>query len=117
MSWQAYVDDHLMCQLPGGGQLAHAAIWGQDSGVWAQDAGFPAVTPEEIAVLVAGFNDPAQLAQVRLLSARFGLATGVGRTLYLASYRQQQRTAHHWTQQPFSYLACFEPVLVLLASG
>lgn len=113
MSWQAYVDDHLMCQLPGGGQLAHAAIWGQDGGVWAQvrcrpclgaaggpprvplrsacfastsahlryayhqptraclpstirvqDAGFPEVTPEEIAALVAGFNDPSKLAQV-----------------------------------------------------
>ena len=36
MSWQAYVDDHLMCQLPSGGQLQHAAIWGQDGGVWAQ---------------------------------------------------------------------------------
>lgn len=65
MSWQAYVDDHLMCQLPGGGQLAHAAIWGQDGGIWAQDASFPAVTPEEIAALVAGFNDPSGLAQVR----------------------------------------------------
>lgn len=64
MSWQAYVDDHLMCQLPGGGQLAHAAIWGQDGGIWAQDASFPAVTPEEIAALVAGFTDPSALAQV-----------------------------------------------------
>lgn len=90
-----------------GGQLAHAAIWGQDGGIWAQvcieccalqkrvddvrfacchasprlraysgkrallsralaqDASFPAVTPEEIAALVAGFNDPSQLAMVR----------------------------------------------------
>ncbi|KAL4450661.1 hypothetical protein ABPG77_001017 [Micractinium sp. CCAP 211/92] len=69
MSWQAYVDDHLMCQLPGGGQLAHAAIWGQDGGIWAQDASFPAVTPEEIAALVAGFTDPSALAQNGL---RFG---------------------------------------------
>lgn len=65
MSWQAYVDDHLMCQLPGGGQLDHAAIWGQDGGIWAQDASFPAVTPEEIAALVAGFSDSSALAQVR----------------------------------------------------
>lgn len=63
MSWEAYVTDHLMCQLPGGGQLAHSAIWGQDGGIWAQDEGFPPVKPGEIAALVAGFLDPTNLAQ------------------------------------------------------
>ncbi|DBA71234.1 TPA: Glutamate 5-kinase [Trebouxia sp. C0005] len=38
MSWQTYVDDHLLVPLPNGGQLSHAAIVGQDGGVWAQDA-------------------------------------------------------------------------------
>ena len=44
MSWQTYVDDHLMVDLPGGGKLAFAAIYGQDGGCWAQSAGFPAVS-------------------------------------------------------------------------
>lgn len=78
MSWQAYVDDHLMCQLPGGGQLAHAAIWGQDGGVWAQDASFPEVTPEEIAALVAGFDDPSKLAQngIRIGGEKYMMVAG-----------------------------------------
>ena len=29
MSWQTYVDDHLMVGLPGGGMLTYAAIFGQ----------------------------------------------------------------------------------------
>jgi hypothetical protein len=47
MSWQSYVDDHLMCELPNGGQLQHAAIVGQDGGVWAQSENFPALTSDE----------------------------------------------------------------------
>ncbi len=57
MSWQTYVDDHLLVPLPNGGQLSHAAIVGQDGGVWAQDAGFPAVSVEEVQALVKGCND------------------------------------------------------------
>ena len=33
-----------MVDLPGGGKLSHAAIYGQDGGMWAQSAGFPAVS-------------------------------------------------------------------------
>merc|ERR1711959_34376 len=44
MSWQTYVDDHLRVDLPGGGKLAYAAIYGQDGGCWAQSAGFPALS-------------------------------------------------------------------------
>lgn len=44
MSWQTYVDDHLMVPL-GAGQktLVGAAILGHDGSTWAQSAGFPAV--------------------------------------------------------------------------
>ncbi len=35
-----------------------------------QDASFPEVTPEEIAAIVAGFNDPSQLAMVRVVCRR-----------------------------------------------
>lgn len=51
MSWQTYVDEHLMCELPHGGQLASAAIVGQDGGVWAQSDGFPEVSPEQASPL------------------------------------------------------------------
>lgn len=44
MSWQTYVDDHLMCQTEEGGpQLSSAAIIGHDGAVWAQSASFPQV--------------------------------------------------------------------------
>jgi len=42
MSWQAYVDDHLLCDVDGN-HLTHAAIVGQDGSVWAQSANFPQV--------------------------------------------------------------------------
>jgi hypothetical protein len=47
MSWDSYVE-HLMVDLPHGGKLSSAAIVGQDGGIWAQSAGFPAVTPEQV---------------------------------------------------------------------
>nr|QEQ43417.1 profilin [Solanum melongena] len=40
MSWQTYVDDHLMCDLEGH-HLASAAILGFDGSVWAQSPAFP----------------------------------------------------------------------------
>jgi hypothetical protein len=42
MSWQSYVDDHLMGQFDGQ-CLSSAAIIGLDGGVWAQSASFPQV--------------------------------------------------------------------------
>lgn len=42
MSWQTYVDDHLMCEIEGN-HLTSAAIIGQDGSVWAQSANFPQV--------------------------------------------------------------------------
>lgn len=45
MSWQTYVDEHLMCDIEGqaGLKLAAAAILGHDGAVWAQSATFPQV--------------------------------------------------------------------------
>ena len=63
MSWQTYVDDHLLCDLPNGGQLSHAAIVGLDGGVWAQSASFPAVSASEVDKISKGFDDQAKLAQ------------------------------------------------------
>lgn len=42
MSWQAYVDDHLMCEIEGN-HLTSAAIIGVDGSVWAQSSTFPQV--------------------------------------------------------------------------
>ena len=75
---QAYVDDHLLCELPGGGRLQHAAILGQDGGVWAQSEHFPAITPDEVAALVKGLTDSAQLAQsgIRIAGEKYMMVAG-----------------------------------------
>lgn len=43
MSWQTYVDDHLMCDMGNGQHLSAAAIIGLDGSVWAQSVTFPQV--------------------------------------------------------------------------
>jgi len=44
MSWQTYVDEHLMCDIDGTGHhLSAAAIIGHDGSVWAQSSSFPQV--------------------------------------------------------------------------
>jgi hypothetical protein len=42
MSWQTYVDEHLMCEIEGH-HLSSAAILGHDGTVWAQSTAFPQV--------------------------------------------------------------------------
>ncbi|BAT72885.1 hypothetical protein VIGAN_01032800 [Vigna angularis var. angularis] len=42
MSWQTYVDDHLLCEIEGK-HLTHAAIIGHDGSVWAQSSSFPQI--------------------------------------------------------------------------
>lgn len=59
MSWQEYVDDHLMCELPNGGSLKSAAIFGLDGGVWAQSPDFPNMSNDE-ASLPCFIQYPAQ---------------------------------------------------------
>ena len=45
MSWQTYVDEHLMCDIDGTGHhLTAAAIVGHDGSVWAQSSSFPQVS-------------------------------------------------------------------------
>nr|CAD46561.1 profilin [Malus domestica] len=65
MSWQAYVDDHLMCDIDGY-RLTAAAILGQDGSVWSQSASFPAFKPEEIAAILKDFDQPGTLAPTGL---------------------------------------------------
>uniref|UniRef100_A0A7N1A548 Profilin n=1 Tax=Kalanchoe fedtschenkoi TaxID=63787 RepID=A0A7N1A548_KALFE len=65
MSWQAYVDDHLMCEIEGN-NLTSAAIIGLDGSVWAQSEAFPQYKPEEIDAIVKDFEEPGYLAPTGL---------------------------------------------------
>lgn len=48
MSWQEYVDEHLMCEFENGGRLQSAAILGHDGGVWAESPDFPQISDAEV---------------------------------------------------------------------
>ncbi|OEL28872.1 Profilin [Dichanthelium oligosanthes] len=83
MSWQTYVDEHLLCDIDGQ-RLTAAAILGHDGAVWAQSDGFPQVKlppsipsvshsfrpdrvkPEEITAIMNDFNEPGCLAPTGL---------------------------------------------------
>ncbi|XP_020575184.1 profilin-2 [Phalaenopsis equestris] len=65
MSWQAYVDDHLLCDIDGQ-HLTAAAIIGHDGNVWAQSENFPQYKPEEINGIMTDFNEPGHLAPTGL---------------------------------------------------
>ncbi|XP_043708901.1 profilin-1 [Telopea speciosissima] len=71
MSWQTYVDDHLMCDIDGqeGHRLAAASIIGHDGSVWAQSASFPQFKPEEITGIMNDFAEPGYLAPTGLFLA------------------------------------------------
>ncbi|KAL9274591.1 Profilin-like protein [Drosera capensis] len=65
MSWQAYVDDHLLCEIEGN-SLSAAAIIGHDGSVWAQSDTFPQLKPEEVAGILSDFDEPGTLAPTGL---------------------------------------------------
>ncbi|KAF7819747.1 profilin-4 [Senna tora] len=66
MSWQSYVDDHLMCDVGDGHTLASAAITGHDGSVWAQSANFPQLKPDEVKGIMKDFDEPGHLAPTGL---------------------------------------------------
>ncbi|KAJ9551153.1 hypothetical protein OSB04_015198 [Centaurea solstitialis] len=65
MSWQSYIDEHLMDEIEGN-YLSAAAIIGHDGSVWAQSATFPQVKPEEITGIMNDFDNPGSLAPTGL---------------------------------------------------
>ncbi|KAG5651049.1 hypothetical protein H0H81_010064 [Sphagnurus paluster] len=79
MTWQAYVDDHLL----GSGKVTKAAIIGLQGGVWACSRGYTLST-EEQAALVAGFKSPdrVQANGVRLAGQKFFTVHIDSRSLY-----------------------------------
>jgi len=52
MSWQVYVDEQLLAT----GKVTHAAILGQQGGVWAIKKGFT-LADDEQAAIIAAFNN------------------------------------------------------------
>ncbi|XP_076923878.1 profilin-1-like [Bidens hawaiensis] len=70
MSWQTYVDDHLMCDIDGSGQhLSSAAIFGVDGTFWAKSTSFPQFKPEEIKAIIKEFDETGTLAPTGLFLA------------------------------------------------
>nr|AFK38637.1 unknown [Lotus japonicus] len=67
MSWQTYVDDHLMCDIDATGHfLSSAAIVGHDGSIWAQSANFPQFKAGEIPGIMKDFDEPGHLAPTGL---------------------------------------------------
>ncbi|EGD79579.1 profilin [Salpingoeca rosetta] len=62
MSWQQYVDQHLIAT----GKVSKAAIHGLDGNPWATSAGFT-VAPAEAAALARAFGDPQPLYQTGIV--------------------------------------------------
>ncbi|KAL7134857.1 hypothetical protein ABFS83_11G053600 [Erythranthe nasuta] len=65
MSWQSYIDDHLMAEVDGN-HLTSSAILGHDGSVWAQSANFPQLKPEEVTGIMTDFDTPGSLAPTGL---------------------------------------------------
>ncbi|KAK4479117.1 hypothetical protein RD792_014628 [Penstemon davidsonii] len=65
MSWQSYIDDHLMAEVDGA-HLTAAAIVGHDGSIWAQSSNFPQLKPEEVNAIMADFDTPGSLAPTGL---------------------------------------------------
>lgn len=63
MSWQPYIDDHLLADLPHGGRLEHAAIASHSGDIWAQSDNFPELSSKETEAITNGFDDQVTLAQ------------------------------------------------------
>lgn len=80
MSWDSYITDHLMVELPNtdGKKLSHAAIIGKDGLVWAKDDAFPDVTEEQVTALVEGFDNADALGQsgIKLGDKKFLVTQG-----------------------------------------
>ncbi|KAE8658200.1 Profilin-2 [Hibiscus syriacus] len=67
MSWQTYVDEHLMCDIEGQNQhLTAAAIIGHDGSVWAKSDKFPDLKGNEISDIMKDFDSPGHLAPTGL---------------------------------------------------
>ncbi|THU66160.1 hypothetical protein C4D60_Mb05t11240 [Musa balbisiana] len=77
MSWQTYVDDHLMCEIDDM-QLTAAAILGLDGSVWAQSATFPqgaggvTIKKTNLALIIGIYDEPMTGGQCSMIVERLG---------------------------------------------
>ncbi|KAK2982941.1 hypothetical protein RJ640_006355 [Escallonia rubra] len=69
MSWQTYVDEHLMCDIEGN-VLTSAAIIGHDGTVWAQSTSFPQVRLTHLLFRFISFYNSLGLLLVLILNRR-----------------------------------------------
>ncbi|KAH0453827.1 hypothetical protein IEQ34_018151 [Dendrobium chrysotoxum] len=82
MSWQAYVDDHLMCEIDGQ-RLTSAAIVGNEGGVWAQSESFP-----QADILSFPFDRPFLHAEITAIQNDFAEPGSLAPTgLYLGNVK------------------------------
>ncbi|CAN1177482.1 unnamed protein product [Linum perenne] len=96
MSWQTYVDEHLMCEIEGqpGQHLHAAAILGLDGSVWAQSSAFPQLKGSEVSGIIKDFDEPGHLAPtgLHINGAKYMVIQGEpgavirGKKFILASY-------------------------------
>lgn len=63
--WDQYVEN-LMADLPNGGKLSFAAVFGSDGSTWAQSADFPSPTVDYIKKLWSAFDDASALGDTGL---------------------------------------------------
>ncbi|KAH7435467.1 hypothetical protein KP509_06G066200 [Ceratopteris richardii] len=64
MSWNAYVDDHLMAPFATGDTLTAAGIIGiDDQAMWAYSSKFPEMKPQEVKDIINAFEDSGPLAE------------------------------------------------------
>ncbi|CAM0882799.1 unnamed protein product [Alopecurus aequalis] len=84
MSWQTYVDEHLMCDIEGH-HLASAAILGHDGTVWAQSIDFPSFKLEDMANIMKDFDEPGTLAPTGLF---------IGQTKYMVIQGESGAVIH-----------------------
>ncbi|KAG6489843.1 hypothetical protein ZIOFF_051124 [Zingiber officinale] len=77
MSWQTYVDEHLMCEIEGH-HLTAAAIMGLDGSIWAQSASFPqgtggiTIKKTNQALIFGLYDEPMTPGQCNLVVERLG---------------------------------------------
>jgi|Transcript_5346 profilin len=57
MSWQAYVDDHLLGELPNGGEVTKAAIFSHEGDLWAGSPGFPTIEEADFVHMMKAYED------------------------------------------------------------
>lgn len=79
MSWQSYVDDHLINT----GKVQKAAILGLAGGVWAKSAGYELNVQEQKAAVEAFKNpDNVRASGIRLAGQKFFTLTADQRSIY-----------------------------------